>query len=189
MKKKRLILAILLVIFIASLAYRIRHPYQQQKVSRLVFSGSRKRVVVKKNTRKGEEQLLKSPEVMLGLFSKSSHHHGEVIHNPFFEPSTDTSSEKKSTIVPVQHAEKTPEPAGEDPRARVQRDLSSFRVFGSCQGEGKNMLFLERGKDVFIVQPGDKIDGKYLIKSISGNSLDLWAAEIQQDIHIDLSDF
>ncbi|MBW2094080.1 MAG: hypothetical protein JRI80_04255, partial [Deltaproteobacteria bacterium] len=183
------ILSLLVIIFVASLAYRMTHPYRQQKVPRLTYSGSRKRVIVKKNTAKGDDEVLKCPEVLMGLFAKSQHHHGEVIHDPFFRPEAKAPREIKPPVEVAKPPEETSKPPGEDPRVRAQRELSSFRVFGSCQGNGTNMLFLERGKDIFIVRPGDKIDGKYLVRSINGNSLEVWAEEIQEDIHIDLSDF
>jgi hypothetical protein len=189
MKKKKVALTILVLVFVFSLAYRITHPYRQQRVSRLTYSGNRKTVIVKQNTAKGEDHLLKCPEVMLAVYSKSPHHHGEVIHDPFSGPEENGQAKKLPAVVAAKPPQKKSEPAEEDPRARVQRELSRFRVFGSCREGDKNMLFLERGKDVFIVQAGDKIDNKYLVKSITSNSLDLWAEEIQQDIHIDLSDF
>jgi len=189
MKKKKVILSLLMILFAVSLAYRITHPYRQQKVPRLTYSGSRKRIILKRNTAKGDNELLKCPEVLMGLFEKSPHHHGEVIHDPFFRPEAKAPA---AATPPVEQGKRLGEPknsAGENPRARVERELSAFRVFGSCQGEGINMLFLERGKDIFIVRPGDKIDGKYLVKSISGNSLIIWAENIQENIHIDLSGF
>jgi hypothetical protein len=189
MKKKRVILSLLIIIFVASLAYRITHPYRQQKVVRLTYSGSRKRVVVKKNAAKSDDEVLKCPEVLMEFFVKAPHHHGEVIHDPFFEPEAETSTETKLPVEREKPSLETLKPAEEDPRMLAQRELSSFRVFGSCQGQGTNMVFLERGKDIFIVRPGDKIDGKYLVKSIKGNSLELWAEEIHESIHIDLSDF
>jgi hypothetical protein len=189
MKKKKLALTILLLVFVFSLAYRVTHPYRQQRVSRLKYSGNRKTVIVKKETAKGEDRLLKCPELMLAVFSKSPHHHGEVIHDPFSGPEEGAQAKNLPAAVAAKLPQKKTESAEEDPRVRVQRELSSFRVFGSCQEGDKNMLFLERGKDVFIVRAGDKIDNKYLVKSITSNSLDLWAEEIQQNIHIDLSDF
>lgn len=189
MKKKKLIVSLLMIIFVASLAYRITHPYRQQKAPRLTYSGSRKRVIVKKDTAKSDDEVLKCPEVLMALFEKSPHHHGEVIHDPFFKPEAKTPSERKPPVEQKRSPAEASKPAGENPRMRAQQELSSFRVFGSCQEEGTNMLFLERGKDVLIVRPGDKIDGKYLIRSIQGNSLELWAEGIQENIHIDLRDF
>jgi hypothetical protein len=186
--KKKTLLFVLMVIFAASLVYRLQHPYRQKKVTRLTYSGSRKRVIVKKQRPK-EGELQKAPGIMLALYSKPPEHHGEVIHNPFFKPREEKMSDSSPPGVRNSHPENPVKPPDEDPRARVERELSRFRVFGSYKGEGKSMIFLQRGKDVLVVQAGDVIDGKYLIKHIEGNSLDLWAEEIQQDIHIDLSDF
>ncbi|RLB15669.1 MAG: hypothetical protein DRG82_11040 [Deltaproteobacteria bacterium] len=189
MNKKKIILSFLVIIFAASLAYRLTHPYHQQKVQRLTYSGSRKRVIVKKDTGKSGDEVLKCPEVLLGLYAKRPRHHGEVIHDPFFLPEEKASGVKEPPVAQAKPPEGAVKPAEEDPRARAQRELSGFRVFGSCQEGETTMLFLERGKDIFIVRPGDKIDGKYLVKSINGHSLDLWAEEIQENIHIDLSNF
>ncbi|OPX40138.1 MAG: hypothetical protein B1H13_08200 [Desulfobacteraceae bacterium 4484_190.3] len=142
MNKKKVILSFLVIIFAASLAYRLTHPYHQQKVQRLTYSGSRKRVIVKKDTGKSGDEVLKCPEVLLGLYAKRPRHHGEVIHDPFFLPEEKASGVKEPPVA-----------------------------------------------QIFIVRPGDKIDGKYLVKSINGHSLDLWAEEIQENIHIDLSNF
>lgn len=190
MKKKRIILFLLVIIFGASMAYRITHPYRQERVHRLTYSGSRKRVVVKKELEKGKDGALETPEVLMNLLVKPPHHHGEVIRDPFFEGI----DRKTSVIVEPPAKETVPvlpkaKSAEVDPRVRAQRDLSRFRIFGSCEEEGTTMLFLERGKDIFIVRPGDKIDGKYLIKTINGNSIELWSEDIRENIHIDLSDF
>jgi hypothetical protein len=190
MKKKRIILFLLVIIFGASMAYRITHPYRQKKVARLTYSGSRKRVILKKDLEKGNNGVLETPEVLMNLLVKPPHHHGEVIRDPFFE----AIDRKTSAVVEPPAKQAAPvlpkaKSAEEDPRVRAQRDLSRFRVFGSCEEGGITMLFLEREKDIFIVRPGDKIDGKYLIKNINGNSLELWSEEIHENIHIDLSDF
>ena len=50
-------------------------------------------------------------------------------------------------------------------------------------------LFLERGKDIFIIKEGDRIDDKYLIKEITETMLTLRAEEIDEDIHLDISQF
>lgn len=189
MKRKKVILAVLFIVFAASLVYRFTHPYRQPRVSRLTHSGSRKRVVVKKNRAKGDDAILKSPEVLMGILAASPRHHGEVIHDPFSRPDGRVAKTAEPPVKQPAAAGKETRPAAEDPRARAQRELNSFRVFGSCQEKGTSMLFLERGKDIFIVRPGDKIDGKYLVKSINGSSLELWAEEIQENIHIDLSAF
>jgi hypothetical protein len=185
--KKRVFLFALLVILAASLVYRWQHPYRQKTVERLRYSGSLKRIIVKKqHSEKGELQ--KAPGIMLALYSNPPKHHGEVINDPFFQAREKERSMSQPSAIRNRRPEKPVKPPEEDPRVRVERELSLFRVFGSYEGEGKRMLFLERGKDVLVVQEGDKIDGKYLIKHIEGHSLDLWAEDIQQNIHIDLSD-
>jgi hypothetical protein len=187
MNKKTLLFGLILILA-ASLVYRFQHPYRQKTVPRLIYGGSRKRVFVKKQHPE-EAELQKAPEIMLALYSKPPKHHRKVIHNPFFKPMEKKKSDNLAPAVVKSRPDKPATAPGEDPRARVEKELSLFRVFGSYEGGGKHMIFLQRGKDILVVQVGDKIDGKYLIKHIEGHSLDLYAEDIHQDIHIDLSDF
>lgn len=189
MKQKKTILYILLGLFALSLAYRVTHPYRQERVNRLIYSGSRRHVIVRENQEESHDRSAEAPQVMVALLSKAVRHHGKVIRDPFFKAPTENRTVAKPAAAKTKNPERSLKPAKEDPRLRVEQELRGFKVFGSYNGEGKHMLFLARGKDLLIVQQGDKIDGKYLVKTITKNSMDLWADGIQEDIRIDLSGF
>jgi hypothetical protein len=63
------------------------------------------------------------------------------------------------------------------PEARAREALGRFKVFGSFRQNDQASLFLQRGKQVLIVNVGDRIDGKFKIESIDGRTVVVAAPE------------
>lgn len=187
MDRKKLILFVLLGIFAVTLTYRVMHPYKQARVSD-------RRSGPRGGAHKGADKADKGHRgvdlVMVDAFLNPPPHQGEA--------SRDIFAEKKEVVaVPPPALEKTAAVAAaqpvaalpEDPRAQLNKDLSGIKVFGSYKRGKENGLFLERGKEILVIHVGDRIDGKYLVKDITDKGITLRAEAINEDVHIDLSDF
>jgi hypothetical protein len=186
--RKKVVLAICLCLFAISATYRLLNPYQQERVARLTYSGGSSRASKPEpgaNSRAPEKE---DREVWIEPLLNPPIHSARVHKNIFQKqkppgPGPDLSEEP----VAVQTA------AGASPeidkRQQVQEDLSKFKSFGYMQGQGDKLLFLERGKDIFLIREGDRIDGKYLVKSITEKQLIIRAESIGEDVRIDLGKF
>lgn len=189
MRRKKIILFALLGVFVLSLGYRIMNPYRQDKVAKLTHTGDKavkaKRAKAESRGKKAEE----SGRVLLPLFMEPPRHSGQVGKNIFYEAAKRT-EEPRVTMPIEKEAQKPPVPVPViDPRAKVNEELSRFRVFGSYRSKGETVLFLERGNEILVVRQGDRINGKYLVKRIEDESIVLRAEHINEDVHIDLSEF
>lgn len=188
--RKKTILAVLACIFVLSLTYRLLNPYEQKRVKNLTFTGE------KASTPRGKKPSanfdLPSGDLLirLDLLSDRRIHSATVQNNIFFKRTTVPVKEKPVDLekAPPQKTEPSISPL-ENKRLQVQQELSHFKTFGFLELNNEKTLFLERGKDIFIIRKGDRIDGKYLVKEISESMLTLKAEEINEDVHIDISKF
>ena len=190
MERNKIILAVLVGVFVISVIYRYRHPFEQPRVSRLRYAPGVKADGADKQTSriKSRGGDMKYPKLAnMDLFLHPPRHSGAVIRNPFYAKTT---REKKSAAMPNPSPAKVPVTARqeEDPVQKAMRELSKFRVFGSFRGDGKTILFIERGRDILVVRKGDWIDGRFQLKDITPESITIWARDIGQDINIALDE-
>ncbi|RLB38306.1 MAG: hypothetical protein DRH12_13115 [Deltaproteobacteria bacterium] len=189
MDRKKIILFVLLILLIVSVGYRIRHPFEQRRVSRLkytnkgVAASSREQPNLKgkKPGARGEESSL----TYMKLCFNPAKHSRAVIRDLFFEKKAEVKKAPQKQPVAQEQRPKQVRPA-QDPVQKVMEELSQFRVFGSFESNGDTVLFLERGRDILVVRKGDWIDGKFQLKDISDDSITLWASEAGQEVHIAL---
>lgn len=187
--RKKIILVVLLCVFAASLAYRITHPYRQKRVEKLTFSGTIRDAPSKAKKFQNAKTSFTNSDVRLDLFTKPPTHSRNVLKNIFFNRKplelAKDSAEHENESIPGR-IEK-PVPIEVAKRLQVQEELSHFQSFGYVKDTEGITLFLERGKQILVVQKGDRIDGKYIVKDITTNELTLTAMDINEDVHIDLS--
>ncbi|MBW1929387.1 MAG: hypothetical protein JRH08_13700 [Deltaproteobacteria bacterium] len=183
MERKKVILFILLAIFAISVVYRVLHPYRQPRVSQLKYGQRGKgqsRIKVKvRVTKKGTPP----SSIDMDLFLHPPKHSAVIVRDPFFL------TQRKAMPIPKPTAQASfksvaPPAVTEDPKQRVTRELSQFRVFGSFENNDQIALFLERGNEILVIRQGDWIDGRYQVKKITPDSITIWAEEIGEDIHI-----
>jgi hypothetical protein len=187
--RKKIILIIALCIFAVSLIYRITHPYKQKRVAKLTYTGQQIQLPGEDQTPQNKEASMEEHMVKLDLFLNPPNHVKEVSSNIF--------SDQKTIPEATEHIDvETPEDdlpeqitqTAQDTREQVENDLSKFKSFGYLEINGTRTLFLERGKQILVIQKGDRIDGKYIVKDITEKELTLTAQSINEDIHIDLSE-
>ena len=189
MDQKKLILILLLLVFGLSLTYRLMNPFEQPRVERLKYQ---KRPDNVQDGKKQGAELFQVPthEMMLSLLTAPPFHKVSVIRNPFLikdekakvRPNKETAKLKPPSSPPQ------PLPRAEDPRERVKRELSKFRIFGFFESGGEVTLFLEKGHNIIIARKGDWIEGRYQVVDIGVDRLKLRVPDIDEYVHIDLSD-
>jgi len=184
MDRKKKILAILAVIFVISLAYRIMNPFKQEKVTVLRYTESHAQKTTPKSIPAKAKKKSSSSYVMLDLFTNPPKHSDKVIKNIFFKKKP----VEKKTLIDTKHNMATKVLTVEDPVEKIKKDLSKFRIFGSHESGDKIVLFLERGKQIIVIRKGDRIDGKYLVEKITKQLVTISADNIDEKLHIDLGE-
>ncbi|MBW2741054.1 MAG: hypothetical protein JRE64_19920 [Deltaproteobacteria bacterium] len=184
MDRKKKILAILAVIFVISLVYRIMNPFKQEKVTVLKYTGSHGQKTTPKPIPTKAKKKSFSSYVMLDLFTNPPEHSDKVIKNIFFKKKP----AKKKTLIDSKYNMKTNVLTVEDPVEKIKKELSKFRIFGSHESGDGIVLFLERGKQIIVIRKGDRIDGKYLVEKITKQLVTISADNIDEKLHIDLGE-
>ena len=187
--RKKLILIVSLLIFAGALVYRITHPFKQERVKELTYTGRETRVPVKKEYTQGNQIMKPVPEenlVKLDLLMNPPKHSRKISKNIFTGQKIIDEKPINKTAVKDEIPQKTV-PVTVDKKRQVENDLSKFKSFGYLERNGERTLFLERGKQILAIRKGDKIDGKYIVKDITEKELTITALSINEDVHIDLS--
>lgn len=188
MDRKKIILASLLIIFAIFFVYRLTHPFKQEKLDQLTYTNEdrRRKVTVKIDTLPETNYKPSNFHTIFSKFLNPPALSGDVVKNPFYQKKELPEIEKKNDMEEIDKEE----PAGmKDPLVQVNKELSQFKVLGSFESEGEKAIFLGRGREMMVVRVGDRIDGKYLIQNISDASVTLKAENINETVHIDMSEF
>lgn len=188
MNRSKKILAVLLVILAVSLTYRIMNPYRQQRVTELTYSNTMVRKTIRGSGSPSDESS-DGPSVYLNLISQPHAVVSEVKKELFSAPQR--IHEKKAEEDRAEQVPGAPQPSAAvlSPEDRVRNDLARFKVMGLFEDKGEKAVFLQRGKDILVVREKDRIDGKYRIEEIEGQTIRLTALEIGETVYIDMSDF
>ncbi len=183
MKRKKTILTVLIILFTITLAYRILHPFKQERVARLTYTGKQTSIKIKKKTTQPDlKGISAKQDIMLNLFLNPPRHSGNMHKNIFF---------KQKAILKEAVIRQESNLAEEDEKghhAQVDQELNSFKVFGFYEKGDEKVIFFEKGKDILVVRKGDRINGKYLIEKITNQAVTLSTETIEEKIHIDLSE-
>ncbi len=167
MNRKRLILAVLLVVLALAAGYSILvSPHQQKAEKGIVTPGSRT-PGAKRNPAAGEERrvrldLLQNTKVGFTGFKKN-------IFAPIFRD--------QSKLPPVKPVIAAPPPPPPPPVVTLptvsplERDLAQFIFLGLLEKERKKTIFLSKNKEIFLVKKGDRIAGKYEAAAITDDAL------------------
>lgn len=187
--RKKILLAICLSLFAVSITYRLLNPYRQARVAKLTHErGISQKESSPLPRESGNPPAGEARDVWVDLFQDPPQHSGAVQQNFFYRPPP-----PEPQANPGQEAAlRPPEPAADpvvDKRLQVQEELSRFKWFGQMLGKHEKVVFLEKGKDILLLREGDKIDGKYLVKSITDKFLVIRAESIREDVRIELGRF
>lgn len=184
--RKKILLAICLSLFAVSITYRLLNPYRQARVAKLTHE----RIVTQKappSPAKGAERSggREASDVWVDLVQNPPQHSGAVQQNFFFRPPPPEPQANPAQEAALRPPEPAPDPVV-DKRLQVQEELSRFKWFGQMLGKREKVVFLEKGKDILLLREGERIDGKYLVKSITDKFLVIRAESIREDVRIEL---
>ena len=169
------------VILAIMLTYRVVNPFRQQTVSQLTYGRTNKIITPQENrltsnasdrlTRIKTDLLLPPPMVDLTIY-----------RDPFRRP-----PKAPTANAPKPDREK-PVPPIKTPDELAREALQRFKVFGSFRQGDQEALFLQRGKQVLIINVGDRIDGKFKIEAIDGRTVIVSAAELEGPIQFEFEE-
>ncbi len=192
MDRQKKILLVIGTIFTITLIYRIYHPFRQAEVTQLTFTGKKMPLVAVKSDNTADNKQKRIANVIrLDLFAAPPAYSETVRKNIFFQAIAQKAKTKK-TNKPRNHVAKatpTPTPPRKTPAEQVKQELSSYKIFGTYRQGSENGVFLEKGKQIFVIHKGDKIEGKYRIKKITDKQITLYAEHFDEIVHLDMSDF
>ncbi|MBW1893562.1 MAG: hypothetical protein JRF40_03440 [Deltaproteobacteria bacterium] len=186
---KQKILAVFLVVLAVSIGYRIMHPFKQQKVNTLTFTGNKhiKRII--KTADGTANNYTGGPEtIMLNLFENPPHHSGKIVKNIFSSQASISTTkhianklntEIKQSSEIAESVIDTPEKTGSE--------FINFKVFGMYEATNDKVVFIERGKDILALREGDMIDGKFLVLQISSQRITLKSKLVDKPFFIDMN--
>lgn len=189
LNKKYLIFAVVLILLVISIVYRILNPFVQPKTDRLTYTGKQTKekrdtgkASITKNDLTGSHALvakfLNKPEAV-----EKTHKDLFAIYRP---------PRKKRMPLPVKKETVKPEkvePVKTDPVQEVKDYLFSYTFYGSYKSEDQTAVFLGKNKLVLVAKRGDRLDGKYLIDEIRDNYIRIKALDLNETIHLDTREF
>ena len=163
-----------LVLFLAVLlTYRAFNPYRQKTVSKLTYGRTTKITSSPLKTPYGSDKQ-RPTTVMTALFKDPP----RVVVNTHRDPFRKAEPFTPARTEPV-NPRPQPPPIQVSALDQAKERLGRFKVFGSfSQGESTS-LFLQRGKQVLVIKTGDRLDGKFKIESIKGNTVVVSTSNIE----------
>lgn len=171
-------------LFVIFLVYRITHPFKQETVTSLKYTGKHPGTGSGLSSIGTDKKFHELP-LYLHLLSGQSRHSDKVYKNIFYNQGPVTSIKKPSPEI-IEPAIKIVE---KNPAEKVREDFKKFRMFGFYDKNGKIALFFKKGNLVLIVGKGDLINGEYKVENISKESVTLKTQHINDLVHIDLKNF
>lgn len=176
MNRRKLILAILLIIFAVAVVTSFLRLPPQHTVTKLKYTSGMKAEASRTAVKAQDEKKLR-----LDLLDKDQPRFSGFQRNIFRPIFT---VEMKSPLYPL-HAGKPvlpvpppppppplPPPYVEpSPAQKAMEDVGRFTFLGFLQKENSKIIFLSRDNEIILVRKGDKIAGKYEVASITDEAL------------------
>ncbi len=190
--KQYIIFVFVLILLIISVVYRVKNPFIQNKVKTLTYTGKKNKEI---NFDHNSSKIMQTESgSILSRFLNRSELSGEINKDLFslYKNSgklNENAGIKNSTGKITQARRNIAEGKGDDNVSKVIKDILRYRFYGSYKSENKRAVFLVKEKLVLVASTGDRIDGKYLIKEIQDNYIQLKALDINETIHIDMREF
>lgn len=87
---------------------------------------------------------------------------------------------------PEELAEQAAKQQEELRRKQVQEQMGQYRYLGYLTQQGVQKAFVGKGKDLYIIRQGDKLDGKFLVASINATTVKLKEPVTSLEASLDL---
>ena len=154
----------LVLFLVVLLMYRVLNPYRQETVARLTYGRTTKITPSAPKTAYGRNAQ-RPTTVMTALFTNPPRVVAKTNRDPFRKAAQPAPVRASQPVNP-----KPPPAAKPSALDQAKKRLGRFKVFGSFRQKERKSLFLQRGKQVLVITEGDRIDGKFKIESIDGNT-------------------
>lgn len=195
MKRKRMVLAVLLLVFAASGAWCIHAYPKPGTVDRLKFApGSTAKGEGHRSSPGREGPGAGAPESLkLDVYEGHQPVFSGYRRNPF-QPlflDRETFLARQAAAASERARRAAPPPPPVKPAAvpsPAQRELASFRFHGLLEKEGSKVVFLARGDDILLVKEGDTVAGRFLAAALTDGVLVLRAADTGDELVVPLEE-
>lgn len=153
------------------LTYRVVNPFRQPTVSQLTY-GRTQKIIAPTEKRLNGNASDRLTRIKTDLLTPPPLIDLTVYRDPFQRP-----PKAPAANAPQPEEEKAAPPIT-TPGERAREALRRFKAFGSFRQGGRESLFLQRGKQVLIINVGDRIDGQFKIEAIDGRSVTVSTSEM-----------
>jgi len=192
LNKQYIVFAIVFVLLIIAIIYRIKNPFIQKEVDTLTYTGKKTGEISlgKSRSSAGDSQLSK----LASRFLNRPQFSGEIATDLFsLYINTDGFPGEAKNMGRngeyIQEEGAFGDDIEKDSVAKISKDLLSYKLYGSYKSQGKRAIFLVKDKLVLVASVGDRIEGKYLIEELQDNYIRLKALDLNETIHIDMREF
>jgi hypothetical protein len=170
MDRRKLALAILLVIFAGAVAYAFLRQPPHRTVEKLKYTSGMKAAVSRTAPKVRDDyklhiELLDKEMPRFSGFRRN-------IFRPIF------AGDIKPSLMPRNPAKMAlpvppppPPPPPPTPAQMAMEDVARFTFLGFLQKDNRKIIFLTRDNEIFLVRKGDKIAGKYEVASITDEAM------------------
>jgi hypothetical protein len=173
MNRRKLTLAILLVIFVVAVVSSFLRRPRQQTVAKLKYTSG-----IKVDASRTAVKTQDDKKLRLDLLDKEpprfSGFHRNIFRTIFtmeMKPPPNSLNAGKP-VLPVPPPPPPPPPYVEPPPAqKAMEDVAQFTFLGFLQKENRKIIFLSRDHEIILVRKGDKIAGKYEVTGITDDAL------------------
>ena len=167
MNRKKMVLALLLVIFAISLAYSLLRRSQQRTLDKLKYTPSLKAdyARIADRSQDGKKLRLDLLDRELPRFSGFRRN----IFRPLFSEEMNLSPVASKHGLPASPPPPAPapQPVVKSPAQIAMEDVGRFTFLGYLQKGNSRTIFLSRDNEIILARKGDKIAGKYEVAAIS----------------------
>ncbi len=171
MSRKKMVLALLLVIFAISFVYSLLRRPQQRTLDKLKYTTGVKADSARIPARSQDDNKLRLDLLDRELPRFSGFRRN--IFRPFFSDEMHLRPVAAKHILPVLPPPPAPmpPPVVKSPAQIAMEDVGRFTFLGYLQKENRRTIFLSRDNEIILVKKGDKIAGKYEVAAISEEML------------------
>lgn len=173
MDNPKKLLIVLTLILAVMLAYRVFNPLEQATVAKLTY-GRTNKIASSATNANGSPGTAPPTRAMAHLSAVPEPLGDEVYRDPFRRPVGKDSNVARPAPTPP------PAPRIATPDERAREQLGRFKTFGTFRQNGRESLFLQRGKQILVVNVGARIDGQYEIQAINGPTVVIMAPGLPQ---------
>ncbi len=175
MNRKKLILAILVLSFVAAATYSYIRMPRQKTVAELKFMPGMKATPRVATTPQANDDVRLRLELLEQQTARFAGYKRNLFKPIFYEEQKSLPAPppppppKAQPVKPVATA--PPPPPAAEPQTPLQRDMASFTFLGFLKKGEHKTIFLSSNKEIFLARKGDRLAGKYEVTNITDEAL------------------